>query len=322
MLDTDEFDYFPLKDGVYPASSVKMVRMSTLPSEHKDHFQIDRWYDLFLKNKEECRKEDLPRYYQTKPGVSRAPIIKFIIQKLIAEYPHMFEWVSNVNKLWCKRRLEFLEFDEEYNLISDEDLFNNKSRYVDAFDALAMQVPEDLLICSLDENENDFISSAHLMAPAEWSAEWVIGKSFAQIHEGVKRADGTHVIKNPSGMVKGVIRMPEPVQRVGAISFRSDTVLNLHPEKSVKNKWTWDAEQQVFLRFERQTVTPFPEINSFLFTVKGYWANLLHPKRIDAAIQAIENGNPNAYYRSFLEKESNNLLKFLKERRQNDQIYR
>lgn len=311
MFDTDELNYFPLKNGELPPSTVKMVRMSQLEPKHRSIFQIDRWYDLFLKNKDQCRTEKLSKYYQFS-HINKAPIIKFIIQKLSMEYPQLFQWKADINKLWCVKRLEFLEFDKDYNLIGDEDLFGNKSKYVDAFDALATQIPEDLLICSMDEQGNDFISNAHLMAPAEWSAEWAIGKSFAQIHEGVKKADGTQVIKNPTGMVKGIIKMSEPVQRVGAISFRSDTTINLHPDKQAKSTWTWDEKQEVYLRFERQTVTPFPEINSFLFTVRGYLANLLHPEKINKAISALENVNSNVYYRGFLEKEGNNLLRFLR----------
>ena len=313
--DTDVLDYFPLQKGKFPPSSAIMTKMSAVPPEHKDIFQIDKYYSWFMDNKDNSRLQDLSRYYQTRPGVDRSPIIRHMIERLCAENPHMFKWDEELRQLWCSYRFEFLKFDDSLNLVESGDLFGNKAKYVDALDALAMQVPEDIIVCTMGDDGKDFVSSAHLMAPAGWSPMWAIGKSFAEIHEDVRKSDGKPVIKNPSAMVNGIIRMGTPIQRVGAISFRSDRVLNLHPDHFVKNKWTWDDEQEVYLRFERQTVTPFPEINSFLFTVKGYWNNLLHPKRIGLAIEALENIHKNVYHRDFLKKEGDNLLAFLKRKK-------
>jgi len=311
LEDTDVLDYYPLKGGSLPPSSAVMTKLAAVPQKHRNIFQIDEFHSWFMDNKNKSHKEDLSSYYQFAGAINRAPIIRFIIDRLCTDYPHLFKWHENNNKLWVAFKLEFIQFDKDYELIGAEDLFGNKPDYADALDALAMQVPEDLVICSVNSDGNDFVSTAHLMSPAGWSASTVVGKSFAQIHERVTKVDGRPIIKNPSAMVNGIIRMGTPVQRVGAISFRSDRVLNLHPNKFVENKWTWNDDQQVYLRFERQTVIPFPEINSFLFTIKGYWANLLHPKRIDAAILALQNSHPNAYYRNFLNQEGENLIDFL-----------
>lgn len=301
MSDIDVLNYYPLKDGHVPSSSVRMDKLSSLPEGQRKTFQIDQYWNMFYDNKILCREDSINKYFRRKSNVNIAPIIKHIVSTLVSEYPDYFNIADNA--LSCELTKTKLEFNEDWNLQHHKD-------YLEAFDALAMQVSEDMVVMTLD-GEKDYISYIHLMTGSDWSADLAIGKSYGMIHNNVRKANGELVIKYPEGMVKGIINMPEAVQRVGALSFRSDCELNRHPENVKPDVWNWDTNQKVYLRFERQTVTPFPECNSFLFTIRSYYCDLLLPERRQLAIQALQNIHENCYPRKFLHTHHKNLLNFL-----------
>jgi hypothetical protein len=193
---------------------------------------------------------------------------------------------------------------------------NRLAERLTGFEALALQVPEDLVFYAR-EGDSDIgsVTWAHLMSAADWSATWAIGKSFTEIHAEVKKVDGSPIIKHPPGMIKGIMKMSDSVERVGAISFRTCFKQNLHPDIDPEYSWTFDDNQELYIRFERQTVTPVPEMNGFLFTIRPYYANLLNPLRIVKAIEALENVDDNSYYRNLLQAQGDNIITFLKARK-------
>lgn len=308
--DIDFLDYYPLKGGTIPVSSGRMDRLSSLPKEHQTIFQFDDAFHLFWYNKKSCREKNLEDFYQKTGNIDLSPIIRFICAKLSQEWPALFTYQEDQNKkqasLRCFSTDDFLVFDMDNNW-----KLLNPNKYVDAFDALAMQVPEDIVVYTLPKEGTDFVSVAHLMAPLDWSAKWAIGKSFAQIHEHVLKGSGKPVLKEPDKIVKGILMSPTTFQRVGAVSFRSQLVLDRRPENGVQDVWNFGPEQRALLRFERQTITSFPEIGSFLFTVRAYHDNLCSPKRIDAAIAALKNISEDVYAKKFVKEHSADLLRFL-----------
>jgi hypothetical protein len=176
----------------------------------------------------------------------------------------------------------------------------NKTEHKDSFDLLCSLVPEDLLICSVDDKENDYISYAHLMSPSDWSAQWAFRKSFVQLHEKILNNKEKQVIKDPKKIIKAIISTNTLYQRVGAISFRSSNALDRRPESGHNDYWDFGQEQNLLLRFERQTVVSFPEIKSFLFTVRTYYNDLTNPNRIGPTIKAIAKYNDGAYHSKFI----------------------
>lgn len=310
VTEIDFLDYYPLKGGSIPVSSGRMDKFSGLPKEQQTIFQFDDAFHLFWYNKKNCREKGLEEFYQKVGDVNLSPIIRFICAKLNQEWPALFSYQEDLGKkqalLRCFSTDDCLVFDME-----NEWRLLNSSKYVDALDALAMQVPEDIIIFTLPKDGTDHVSVAHLMAPSDWSAKWVIGKSFAQIHENVLKGNGKPIFKEPEKIVKGILMTPTTFQRVGAISFRSQPVLDRRPENGVQDFWDFGPDQRVLLRFERQTITSFPEINSFLFTVRTYYNNLRDPKRIDAAIKALGAMNEDVYPRKFLKQYGEDLLHFL-----------
>lgn len=290
-IDTDTWNLFPLNSGKIPASSAALKKFSQLEDDKRKTFHFDQHFNWFRENKLKLKQERLTKYYQKLDKVNLQEIIQFIITTLEKEWPQFFSYKEN--KLFCELTKEILEFDDKFNLI-------NNQIYIDAFEALSMQVQEDIVIFCVPNNpqENDFVERAHLTSADDWSAEWALGKSFGDIHNGVIKSDNTKVIKFPEGMVQGLVRMSEPCERVGAFSFRSHVTLNMHPENYIQNTWNWDSpEQEFWARFERQTITPFKNLSCFLFTVRVYFVDLEGPNRIKQTIEALKTEEPNVFYR-------------------------
>ncbi len=92
--------------------------------------------------------------------------------------------------------------------------------------------------------------------------------------------------------VKGLTNLTDSYERVGAISLRCSEMPNRHPETWKGEDWDNDT---LLLRFERQTVTGLPETNSFIFTIRTYYSDLLSEEMLPLTIQAFENFNLNSY---------------------------
>lgn len=294
--DIDTLNYYPLAAGEVPSSSTRMTPLVHLRGRQGHTFQLDEYYHLFRRNKLLCQSEDPGKYFAWEPGFDISPINEHIVSRLCAEHPASFRRFGD--ELHCSLTGEILPL-------------NGHGGSEELFAALALQVPEDLVVLAARPDGTDRVTHAHLTSASEWSATWAVGRSFAEIHRGVRRSGGEPIIRHPEGMVRGIVAMPGPVQRVGALTFRPDLLLNRHPDKIVQDVWHWGPGQLALLRFERQTVTPFRELGAFLFTVRTYYCDLTRPDRRPAAIRALRAHSPEAYQRQFLEAHGAQLLSLL-----------
>ena len=315
--DWDPFEHCPLT-GQINASSAKLT-----PLEGQI-FEIDDRWNMYRQAKLTGREERKEKYYQKRsPEGNIQPILQYIIDKLTTEYPDDFQLNEANDKLYlkCQKSQETLIMEKDLSLIKvyDPKMPKIKVPYVDTFDALSMQVPEDMVIHKYDfDTDEDYTTHVHLFHPNGWSAEGAIGQSFGAIHDHVKNADGKHVIRTPSKMVKHLVSMTEPIQRLAAISFRTDTYLNRHPDvpDALRHKpFNRQTNANLFMRFERQTVTGFPELGCFLFTIKTYFVDCDNKDVVkrDKIIKSFENVSPDAYARPFLNEHREEVLKWLKD---------
>lgn len=278
-LDSDYLDYFPLQDSEIPVSSTRTTKLSQLSGERALYFQLGDDSHSFLKNKTDVKK---------------------VLQK--------DEWYKN--ELSDKQMKPILDFMAEEICVNAA-----LGGTVDDFDSFASSVVEDFVVITRDPHTGtDKVTLLHLCAPSDWNIDWAFGQSFGYIHEKVRRGNGNLVIQKPEKMVEGLIRLSEPVQRVGSVSFRPNNFVNRNLKYVPQDVWTWGPEQQAFIRFERQMVIPFPEINSFMLTVRSYYDDLLNPKRLPFALRALDNISPDVYHKVFLNKETENLKQYLKDR--------
>ena len=84
--------YFPFINGQYSTGPGLILMEKAVHPADAMVFQIDDDYDKYLANKQNCRQENIQKYYcentlWTKTSFS---VNWFIINKLIKEYPHNF----------------------------------------------------------------------------------------------------------------------------------------------------------------------------------------------------------------------------------------
>ncbi len=294
----DPYNYFP---GL-PASSAKL---NPLQRDSKIFEFCDR-AKLYLESKREAIYKNRDWYYQKIPNlINKKIVVKKLVSILIKENSNLFSMhtIGKENILVCKLTKEEIKFDDEWNLI------NHTYNYEDSFSAICMQVPEDVIVQTLVEDQ-DKATLLHLCHANGWSARWAVGKSFGNIHDGVRRSDDKHVIKTPEKMVSHLINMESPIERIGAINFKTDSFLDRHPSHPESRHSPFNpSDPKLFMRFERQTVTPLPEADSFIFTIKTYMVDCEREK--ETVLSALLNSNKDAYSRHFINKHKEEVIKWL-----------
>lgn len=306
--DHDPYNYFPVKDGVIKVSSPAIEALPKYNDRRDKIFQFDNKFHLYRNEKIRAKGENPGKYYQTLNLIDKSEIFEFIINTLVAEWPEHFHYTNNL--LLCKLTGESLHFKDKKEF--KPELSQMAMFYQDGFDALGMQVQEDMVIQYANSRETDITETVSLHYPNGWSAEWAIGKSFEYIHEGVQNSKGKLVIGAPAKMVQGLVRMPKVIERVGAISFRGNTELNAHPADDHTRAWVKE-NPDLSVRFERQTVKSFPSIPCFLFTIKTYFVKVDRDEQTArAVIQGLETASPDVYSREFIFNNRDEIIAWLK----------
>lgn len=145
-----------------------------------------------------------------------------------------------------------------------------------------------------------------LKFPNGWSAEDTIGKDFGYIHDHVLNPNGNKVMPKPEIIVDRCINAKEPMERIGAISFRDNNEPNRHPADYTPD--TFDTGE-LYLRFERQVVIGFPKYNGFFFGITTYFADLSDPNLAEIILKGIYRNGENSYAREVLGSERGDRIK-------------
>jgi len=281
--------YFPLANGKYEVKPGLFSLKQDFGNQDQDNyiFQIDQQFSHYRQNKLNAHNESLAKYFciDNFPN-SLQHITHFIINTLCHEHPQFFTLLKNNKNLLfkCKLTNEDILLSNKYDLINSESL-----NYTNLFDAVMMQVQEDIAIIT----EDDHISCLHLMAPNFWSASDKIGKNFSEIHQEVAGIE--KIIKNSKAIIHAMIHKGPYVRFAWGIS--SDNELNHHPDNQgaiLKNNIKTEngrifnpKNPSLFLRVERQTINGLPEIKCAIFTIRTYIYNIKELNKIE--IQSIIN---------------------------------
>lgn len=269
---TDHLDYFPLKEGL-PKMAIGLKKLPVPAASPRERiFQLDASFPHYRAAKIEGRLERLSKYYQRREEPPAA-LIRWMVERLAAENPADYRWDAGARRLDVAPTGERLAFTEAWALDRARTL--SPFVYADAFDALALNVAEDLVFMRQTPEGETEARLIHLCVPNDWAAENAIGRNFEFIHRPVPGIDT--IIRRPVAMIQGIIRQAESFERVGAVGFRTEIRLNEHPEVSarVRNRPFRADAPSLFVRFERQTVTGFPELGGFLFTIRTYLRDLV-----------------------------------------------
>jgi len=290
--------YFPLARGRYDISP-GLRRLGTDFGQGKtDHhiFQFDDRFHDYRKVKLSGQRED-PDKYHVQHGFTpalRSAVTGFLVDRLCREAPEWFSCTRTRNgcRLECRLSEEVLIFDPDFALGETQ---GTTREYRDGFDALALQLQEDLAVLRLDERGRDLVCALHLSFPNFWSAADKIGKSFVAIHEPVPGMDSVN--RHAPQLVDAMIHKGPFVRFAWGIT--TDDQLDHHPENgsSPATGRSFDPDRpELWLRVERQVMTGLPGQQAALFTIRTYLypvADLIRdPARRRALLSALRSLSP------------------------------
>jgi len=253
--------YVPFRHGRYEvAPGLSQVRGGR-------GFELDRSFAGFRAAKLASRGRGLSNYYCTSDlsdGV-RAAVVRFLLRRLAEEWPGLFRSESVDGRrhvLRCALTRETLTFnDDDDTLVGTDDVVG----YVDAIDALASQVQEDLAVVSSAAAGRHWLSMAHVMLPNGWAPAEKIGGSFSAIHEPVAgmaamNRRGEEFARLMVAAERGLVRF------AWGVTF--DDELDHHPSRP---RTAFDpGRPRAFARVERQTIWGFPAVGAAVFTIRTY----------------------------------------------------
>lgn len=283
----NEAKYFPLQNGLYEVAPGLKVFGTDFGNGAADRciFQIDADFPKYQQNKQRCREEGIGKYYcadRFEPETKKA-IVQFLAKRLTEEHPGYFQWSTAGTQVDCALSGDKIPLDLGTAKTSTE----SSTRYTDAFDGLCSQVQEDLAVwqCSRGPDGKitaEWLAALHLCSPNHWAASEKVGRSFSAVHQPVAGFEKMH--RSALSLVDAMITRGPYVRFAWGIA--TDDRLNHHPQPPIhisSAEWhgrSFDPHNpKLFLRIERQTLTPFPEVNASLFTIRTYFEDCAELKK-------------------------------------------
>jgi len=245
--------------------------MTKTDRENSFVFQIDEHYPAYLKNKKDCRRENIHKYYleHELPDKTISVVNDYILRQMLAEYPEIFIYDEQSRLL--QNTLTKKEF-----IINKDFISTNANKYLCVFDLLCSQLQEDFAICCLNEKK-DWLAAIHLCAPNHWAAADKIGKPFDAVHAPVPDMEKTK--NNYLKMLLSVIEKGSFTRFAWGVA--TDNRLNHHPDAPNgvdADYWygrkTDTKDPKFYLRVERQNLIGFNKLNAFLFSIRTYFYDI------------------------------------------------
>jgi hypothetical protein len=286
----------PFEKGVYEvAPGIK--RLGTdfgNGAEDAKVFQFDSRFDEYRSSKLACRRDRLSKYYLEHEHSDEvaAAIARLIVDRLRSESPEHFaiERVASGDcALFCRLTGETLLFDADMKLLPES---TTQVRYTSAFDALAMQVQEDLNVVRAVTDETgaqrDWLSTIHVCAPSTWKPEDKVGKSFVGVHAPVPTSE--NLLKAASGIVQAMIHKGPYVRFNWGLTGNPQP--NHYPDAPPgisQAEWRGPAvkainQNEIYMWVERQVVMGCPAVDASLFTIRPHFVPL-REIRADAGLR-------------------------------------
>ena len=132
-------------------------------------------------------------------------------------------------------------------------------------DELGRELVEDFALLRRDETGADRVLWLHACFPSGWRPERVIGHSFAQIHAHIPAFEA--VARKTAGLTEALVTRGPYVRFVWTVT--ADDELDHHPDQGRRHAWS-AATSRGFLRVERQTTVPLPDVAGCVFLIRTY----------------------------------------------------
>ncbi len=296
--------HFPPKSGKYEVSA----GLRLLGSERA--LDVDAKWAEYRAVKLAGRRERLAKYLPTPVKVSDEVIARValtLLDRMLFELPEHFRGGRAEGRIECALSGETIVFTHEGELDRARSVGID---YRDLWDALASQLQEDFAIWRLDRaTQSEWLGALSIFFPNHWSPEEKIGKSFLEVHLPV--ADFAPVRARSFAMAEAMVERG-PMRRF-AWGVATDTRLNHHPDEPVGRSFN-PAYPELYMRVERQTLHPFPDLGASLFSIRTTFRDVateLSPVERELLASAIRSMSPEALVYKGLDKTREAVLEWI-----------
>ncbi len=274
---------FPVLSGRYEVSA------GLRPVRFEEALEFDQLWAEYRRVREQGRRERLEKYLPP-PVETSAETLNVIAHRLIdvlvERWGDCFERRGE-RALYCALSDELIAWSSEGGLDPARSRFTTSVAYRDLWDAVTAQTQEDFAVWRLDA-EREWLGAASLFFPNHWGAEEKIGRGFAAVHAPV--ADFEPLARRARQFAE-IMVMKGPFERF-AWGLATDARLNHHPEAPPGEEAAWHgrafdvAAPRLYLRTERQTLTPFADRGAGLFTIRTSFRDVATLTREERALVA------------------------------------
>jgi len=255
--------YFPIIDGHYSTRAGLSRFGDDIGNGKQDAqlFQFDNTYTLYRNNKLAIRDQSIDHYVCT--DTTSLEVLKetgkWLLQHLCKEHPDKFllQHAAQSMQLSCH-----LTSDKIF-INNDGSLNSQNISYKNLFDALALQVQEDICVMQKDGDRMKMVA-AHLCAANHWSAREKLLMDMSDLHQHVPGFTDNN--PEPDKLLLGLQKKIHPYTRF-AWGLCKHATLNQHPEQPPKQ----DSNSGLFMRVERQAIWPMVNTETLLFTIRTYF---------------------------------------------------
>ena len=322
---------FPLASGKYdvlPGMTLFGTRAVTGEIEN-GHFRLDRDWARYLADRVRAMEEDPTGVYGTTAGrgsedeCALATLLWRTFGLIAAEQPLLVEPAG------LEARLPLLgiavrapEASNPANVVISESgrphalaapllprvlaLLERREGLARLAATVALSIQEDLAVLRLGPGSasgaaSDVLELTHMAFPGHWDPRVKLGHEFTVVHAPV--ADNEVILRAAPNIVRAMVSKGPFIRFT--TSFPTDNELNHnpnrpHPHPEPIPEWVHDdpaaAAARVFLRWERQTSHPFPDLSRSLFVVHTYVERLMdvaaRPGRRAALATALRSMTP------------------------------
>lgn len=276
MLTLSPPRYFPIERGLYevaPGLKPLGTPFKAFANGLLDSviFQFDESFLTKRQEKLKARAERLGKYH----GLSSLPAhviraaVADMIKRLTTEWPNFFLWEPTGHCLHCHLTGESLRLSANGELLSVVGSSVDPP-YLNIFDALACQIPEDCAILLKSGGLGEIVM-LHVCSPSHWAPEEKLELSFLELHGPVPHFE--RIAKSLPAIIDAIVNKGPFVRFVW--SFVTDTRFNHHPHPPSgfdSVQWqgrSFDPKLNIpfYLRVERQSTAPIPEVNASWFFI-------------------------------------------------------
>lgn len=300
MTDSNSFkdfrnppQYRPYLNGVYQVAPLLRPFGSTKENDEffeKKVFQIDSSYPEYREVKLASLSENYKKYFGTHKLTTKYKMqtIDFMSQKLCEEYPEIFSLdtsSSDLTTLSCSHSGDQITWD------NNGDLQSAIGPATQTLQALSLQIQEDFSVWRFEDNQ-DWMALGSICFPNHWDPSEKVGQDFFTVHAPV--AGSAPMNKNAKQIVQTMIKKGPFVRFAWGIS--TDTRLNHHPEPAPgidTEEWAGRAFNpdmpHIWVRYERQSLHGFPELEMAFFTIRTYFEDVHEIKKEDKLKDALKS---------------------------------